>query len=298
MHITPPAKLGLVGLGLIGSALARRFLAAGFYVMGSDPVARCREQLSTEGGETALAPREIFRSCECVVLSLPNSGITLEVLAGISGKESSCRLVIDTTTSSPDDITALAGAADTIGARYIDATISGSSTQVEAGTATVMAGADPESFAHCRAVFAAFSRKAFHTGEAGSGTHMKLVSNLILGLNRAALAEGLHLAQVLGIPDEVLTEVLPQTMAHSAIMDTKLDKMLHDDFTPQARLSQHLKDVRIILNQGQGRTGQFPLSEAHAALLESAQRLGFGEADNSAIRKAYPLKPDDEPLQR
>ena len=113
---------------------------------------------------------------------------------------------------------------------------------------------------------------------------MKLVTNLVLGLNRAALAEGLVLAEELGVDGKQAFDVLRRSMAYSRIMDTKGEKMLTRDFTPQARLSQHLKDVRLILASSRM---PLPLSEAHRALLEKAEALGFGDADNSAVISAY-----------
>ncbi|MEZ5330300.1 MAG: NAD(P)-dependent oxidoreductase [Verrucomicrobiales bacterium] len=285
--ISPPATLGLLGLGLMGTAMTQRFLGAGFRVVGYDVSAKARERFVALGGGMSDSVSNVFRDCECVVLSLPDSAIALEVLSGVDGQRHSCSLVIDTTTGSPSDVDALAAAAGAIGAEYVDATISGSSAQVETGNVAIMAGASAQSFVRCEAVLSAIGRDVMHTGGVGSGARMKLVTNLILGLNRAALAEGLHLAHMLGISSDTLAEVLPRTMAHSAIMDTKLTKMLNENFAAQARLSQHLKDVRLMLEQANACGSALPLSEAHAGLLESAERLGYGDADNSAVMKAY-----------
>ena len=116
---------------------------------------------------------------------------------------------------------------------------------------------------------------------------MKLISNLVLGLNRAALAEGLVFAKAIGVSAERALEVLMGTMAHSRIMDTKGRKMLDGNFSVQARLSQHLKDIRLILDAASEADQPLPLTEVHRRLLEAAQAAGFGEADNSAIIEAF-----------
>ena len=116
---------------------------------------------------------------------------------------------------------------------------------------------------------------------------MKLVSNLVLGLNRAALAEGLVFAQALGLEAEAALGVLLGTMAYSRIMDTKGRKMIEGDFSVQARLSQHLKDIRLILDAAAAAGQALPLTEIHRQLLEVAEAAGFGEADNSAIIRAF-----------
>ena len=112
---------------------------------------------------------------------------------------------------------------------------------------------------------------------------MKLVTNLVLGLNRAALAEGLVFAQQLDLDLTQALDVMRRSMAYSRIMDTKGEKMITQDFTPQAKLSQHLKDVRLMLAAS---SIPLPLSETHRQLLEKAEALGFGDADNSAVIKA------------
>ena len=116
---------------------------------------------------------------------------------------------------------------------------------------------------------------------------MKLVSNLVLGLNRAALAEGLVFAQALGLDAEAALEVLLNSMAYSRTMDTKGRKMIAGDFRTQARLSQHLKDVRLILAAAAEAGQVLPLSETHRRLLETAEAAGFGDADNSAVVRAF-----------
>lgn len=123
---------------------------------------------------------------------------------------------------------------------------------------------------------------------------MKLVTNLVLGLNRAALAEGLAFAESLGLDPAMALAVLRESMAYSRIMDTKGPKMVARNFTPEARLSQHLKDVRLI-REAAARVGRsLPLSTEHQRLLELAESLGLGDHDNSAILDAIrqPLTPN------
>jgi 3-hydroxyisobutyrate dehydrogenase-like beta-hydroxyacid dehydrogenase len=128
-----------------------------------------------------------------------------------------------------------------------------------------------------------FAAETIHVGSCGSGAKMKLLTNLVLGLNRAALAEGLVFAQQLDLDPQQSLDVLRRSMAYSRIMDTKGEKMLSEDFAPQARLAQHLKDVRLMLAASDI---SLPLTETHRRLLEQAVTRGFGEADNSAIIKA------------
>jgi 3-hydroxyisobutyrate dehydrogenase-like beta-hydroxyacid dehydrogenase len=147
-----------------------------------------------------------------------------------------------------------------------------------------MAGGDEAIVDVFRDVFATFASDVVHVGRVGNGARMKLVTNLVLGLNRAALAEGLAFASALGLEGAATLEVMRRSMAYSRIMDTKGEKMINGDFTTQAKLSQHLKDVRLILSAS---TLDLPLSAAHCALLEKAVTLGLGDLDNSALIRTY-----------
>jgi 3-hydroxyisobutyrate dehydrogenase-like beta-hydroxyacid dehydrogenase len=121
---------------------------------------------------------------------------------------------------------------------------------------------------------------------------MKLVTNLVLGLNRAALAEGLVFGKSLGLDGKQTLHALRSTMAYSRIMDTKGKKMLRNDFKPQARLSQHLKDVRLTLKTAKRAQQKLPLTETHRKLLQQAEAAGLGPLDNSAIiRVIGPIGP-------
>lgn len=120
---------------------------------------------------------------------------------------------------------------------------------------------------------------------------MKLVVNLVLGLNRAVLAEGLAFAKAQGLDPAFTLEVLRSGAAYSRAMDTKGDKMVREDFTPQARLAQHLKDVRLILAAGHECRAKLPLSGVHEQLLNALAAAGCGDLDNSAIIRAFEPKP-------
>ncbi|MGC3971484.1 MAG: NAD-binding protein [Pirellulales bacterium] len=111
--------------------------------------------------------------------------------------------------------------------------------------------------------------------------------NLILGLHRAVLAEGLAFAEALGLDAARLLEVLKRTPAASTVMTTKGPKMLARDFAPQATVRQHLKDVRLIMTAAEQAGATVPLSQVHAQLLERAIELGFSEADNSAVVMSF-----------
>ncbi|MFB3827754.1 MAG: NAD(P)-dependent oxidoreductase [Bryobacteraceae bacterium] len=275
--------IGLVGCGLLGSALAARFIEAGYGVLGYDvEPARLRE-LEAAGGRAAGSVEEVARACGRVMLVLPNSDVT----AGLLECFPPGGTLIDATTGDPEQIAGFGRELAARGVRYLDATVGGSSKQTRAGDVTVMCGGEREVFDASAALLGTFARQAFYMGPWGSGARMKLVNNLVLGLNRAVLAEGLRFARACGIDPAMALPVLQAGPAWSRAMDVKGEKMLREDFTPEARLSQHLKDVRLILAEGARRGAKLPLSELHRTLLERAEAAGYGAADNSAVIKAF-----------
>jgi 3-hydroxyisobutyrate dehydrogenase-like beta-hydroxyacid dehydrogenase len=293
MNSVASDSVGLVGTGLIGSALAERLMAAGFSLLVTD-VDRAKVQAlldqsvssgksASSGISAATDAAEVLARCRRVILSLPDDSVVRTVLKAAPPAPGT--LLVDTSTGDPAGARALAASLKESGVRYVDATISGSSEQVRRGEVLVMAGGAEEDAAQCADIFAAFARSVMHTGAAGTGAAMKLVTNLVLGLNRAALAEGLVFAETQGISRAQALEVLLASAAYSKIMDTKGPKMVGGDFTPVARLSQHLKDVRLMLDAA-GQT-PLPLSAAHRLILETAEAAGLGALDNSALVRAW-----------
>jgi 3-hydroxyisobutyrate dehydrogenase-like beta-hydroxyacid dehydrogenase len=280
-----PARIGLIGLGLMGQALAERLKQTGACILGWDVLDPARTALQAGGGAVASSAAEVFATCPVVILSLPDSHIVAQVLAGIV--DLADRIIIDTSTGDPEDAESIASSVAGRGGHYLDATISGSSAQLAQGDVTLMVGGDAATVAACRPLLDHIGHSLFHVGPPGSGARMKLVTNLVLGLNRAALAEGLALARVLGLDAQQALEVMRGSMAYSRIMDTKGQKMISGDFTPQAKLSQHLKDVRLMLQAAATRGQNLPLSQAHRSLLEKAEAMGYGQQDNSALLRAY-----------
>lgn len=292
----PPATIGLIGLGLIGSAVAERLLAAGHTVIGFDVSEEARIKLSQQGGVRTATAAEVAEEADIVWLALPNDAISRDVLTELEPQLRPGQIIADLGTGDPRTAESLAARLGERGVTFLDATISGSSAQVRRGDVLVMVGGEDSGFDVCQRLFESFAWQVRHVGPSGRGAWMKLVTNLVLGLNRAALAEGLAFAEALGLEPAIALSVLRDSMAYSRIMDTKGPKMVTRDFTPEARLSQHLKDVRLIRGAA-SRVGQaLPLSTEHQRLLELAESLGLGALDNSAILEALlprrPLTPD------
>jgi 3-hydroxyisobutyrate dehydrogenase-like beta-hydroxyacid dehydrogenase len=279
-------SIGLVGLGLLGSALADRLLSRGWSVTGFDVAAERRGHLDATGG-TAVNSLSEIASFEFILLSLPTSRVVADVVSSLKPELRSGQTIVDTTTGNPDDVELTAEELTRLNVDYLDATVGGSSQQARDGEAIIMCGGQDDAFARCRPLFDDLATRTFHLGLVGSGSRMKLAVNLVLGLNRAVLAEGLMFAESLGLDLTTTLEVLKSGPTWSRVMDTKGEKMLQSDFSPQARVAQHLKDVRVILEAGSNTGSRLPLSSVHQTLLEELVESGSGDLDNSAIIKAF-----------
>src|SRR5690606_19102869 len=148
--------------------------------------------------------------------------------------------VLDTTTGSPESSEMMAPKLADCQCHYADLTIAGSSREVAAGEAVAMFGGSPEEMAQFGPLLDCIVRRAFAVGKPGNAARMKLVSNLALGLHRAVLAEALVFAQNMGLDARSALDVLRATSSYSRVMDVKGDKMVEGEFSPDARLKQHL----------------------------------------------------------
>lgn len=278
--------IGVVGVGLVGTALAGNLLEAGFGVAGFDVDSERLGHLEKIGGRPASSPREVAQRARRVFLALMSTDIVREAVEGPQGllrAETPPTHIVDCSTGDPDETVALARRLEDRGVRFLDAPISGSSEMIRRREGVFMVGGDPEAFEGCADLFAAVARRAYHVGPSGGGSKAKLASNLILGLNRLALAEGLVFAERLGLDLESFLALLKKTPAYSCAMDAKGDKLLEKNYEPQSRLAQHGKDLGIILEYA-ARSGQpLPLGRLHKEIIDAAVEAGDGGLDSCAV---------------
>jgi 3-hydroxyisobutyrate dehydrogenase-like beta-hydroxyacid dehydrogenase len=221
-----------------------------------------------------------------VVLSLPDSDVVNQVVSGPNGLLATggvLRLILDTTTGDPERTEALAARCAARGVLFVDAPISGSSEQIRRRQGIVLAGGEPAAYGACLDLIQAMAERHYHLGGAGAGARAKLASNLILGLNRLALAEGLVFAERLGLDLPAFLAMLKTTPAYSCAMDVKGEKMLRGDFAPQSKVAQHHKDLRIILEYAAAASQPLPLAALHKDILEQAMASGEGDLDTSVV---------------
>src|SRR5262245_62209735 len=278
--------VGLIGVGLLGQALARRLLDAGFGVVGFDVDPAKNAKLAELGGHVASSVAELARRCDPIVLAVFSTDQVEEViekeLLPVLG-DGSGRTVLCASTCDPDRIAALGERLPVRGLRSLETPVSGSSWQVARGDGVGLIGGDPKDAAAVEPILRALFPTYFHIGRHGDGGRAKLAVNLILGLNRVALAEGLVFARRLGLDAQAFLDVARKSAAYSQVMDVKGPKMVRGDFVPEGRVTQHLKDVHLMLEQAERVQQKLPLLEVHADVLEACVRAGEGDLDNCIV---------------
>ena len=280
-----PSPVGLVGLGLVGTALGQRLTSAGFAVLGYDQREEARAAWAAAGGAVAHDLADLGARCGRAVLAVFDTVGVLQVLEGPGGllQTGTPAAVVDCSTGDPAALQALAGRLAAHGVDFLEAPLSGSSQQIADGQATLLLGATPGAAQRHADLLQALSPARVHVGGPGLGASAKLATNLVLGLNRAALAEGMAFAERLGIAPEAFLQLVLATPARSDAAQVKGQRMVRGDFEPQSRIRQHLKDVQLMLDAAQAAGQRLPLSTVHAALLQAAVNAGDGELDNAAI---------------
>src|SRR5437763_13600433 len=214
-------SVGMIGLGLLGAALAERFLRAGHAVVGYDIDPERRRLFASLGGRPTESAAKVVREVGRIVLSLPTTDEVEAVLDETANDMSTGSLVLDTTTGDPDRRPAVGARLAASGVRYLDAAVVGSSELVRSADAVALVGGDQADAVGCADLFGCFARQWFYLGPWGSAARMKLVVNLVLGLNRAALAEGLAFARACGLDPAVALSVLRAGAAYSRGLDNK-----------------------------------------------------------------------------
>jgi len=283
-------RLGIIGLGLLGKAIARRLMAAGYQVCGYDIAEAACRGAQDLGVEVLQNARQVAEKVDTLLLSLMTSENRRALLwaeQAVAGALRPGALVLDTTTARPDDTVADHARLAKQEVRLVDVCVSGSSQVVAEGRALALVG-DKKADATYHALLESFSKAQYYFDAPGQGNRAKLIVNLVLGLHRLALAEALGLAAKGGFDLHTVLEILKEGGTYSVVMDTKGPHMLAGVYDPAvARLAQHAKDVRLILEYAQEVGASVPVSELHSRLIQGAVDAGAGELDNAAIFKAY-----------
>ena len=274
-----PGTIGLFGLGLIGGAIARRLIAAGVVVHGFDPDPTAMARLTDIGGQPTDA--DDIWGADCVISAVFSTDQLASLVA--QAPDSKGKTLISVSTCDPSMMPDIAQAAADKGLDLMEAPISGTSADLASGDAILLVAGDKGIAEAIAPVFETLSRAHFHVGDIGNGNRAKLAINLVLGLSRAAVAEGVIFAKAVGLDPADFLELALQSAATSKVMASKGPKMVSRDFTPLGRVTQSAEDFGLIYDQaikaGQG----LPMAQRYLEIVGRSLAAGEGELDNSAV---------------
>jgi 3-hydroxyisobutyrate dehydrogenase-like beta-hydroxyacid dehydrogenase len=277
--------LGFVGLGHMGGSMAARFLAAGYTVYGESRERRGAQNLVNDGLGWRKTPREVAESADVVFTSLPDDDVLESVASGPDGILASLtrgKVWVDVSTVSPRASRELAKRVKARGAAMLDAPVSGSVPQVQAGTLTIMVGGDEQAYARVEPILRELGTPT-HIGENGQGLVLKLAINISLAVQMLAFAEGLVLAERAGVDTKLAVEVMTQSPIGSPMLKARADLVL--DLPDEAWFDVRLMQKDIVLALDTARDLRVPLPSAAMAdqLLTLARALGYEQRDIAAL---------------
>jgi 3-hydroxyisobutyrate dehydrogenase-like beta-hydroxyacid dehydrogenase len=285
--------IGILGLGLVGMALAKRLISLGYDVHGFDIASAVKTQAVANTVTWHDGPEALISQCDVVLLAVLDDSALLacaNVIVSNSNQLGNLKLVVSCVTASQKATLQTAAKVTAQGLEFVDLPLLGSSQQIERGEAIGLLGANSATFTLWQPLLLAIAPNLRHVGIVGLGVAAKLACNLVLGLNRSALAEGMALANGFGIDPKLFLALLQGSPAYSKAADIAGPRMAARDFEPVSRIYQHRKEVGLILDAMKEVGITSILGIAQAALLDEAIEQGLGNLDNVAVIAAYDVK--------
>jgi 3-hydroxyisobutyrate dehydrogenase-like beta-hydroxyacid dehydrogenase len=279
------AQVGFIGLGLMGSRLARRLDSFGWYVRAWNRSPKPAGELSKFGITIAPSIADLVAKSNVILSSLANDAAVRSVYfdeAGVFSSANPGDVILEMSTISPELSRRLHQEARTRGIRFLDVAISGSTPAVDAGTITLLAGGDKDTFERCVLIFESIARQWFLIGPGSSGVQMKLVVNLLLALDMQAIAEAVSLGEHLQIDRNVLLDVLSKTAVVAPAMAGKFRKIKDGDYSPEFPLRLMSKDMDLVMNAAMISGADLPAASLAQSVL-AANVPAKGDLDLAAI---------------
>jgi 3-hydroxyisobutyrate dehydrogenase-like beta-hydroxyacid dehydrogenase len=280
------ATVGIVGLGLLGSAVASRLRTAGHDVVGYDVVPERVQALVAIGGRAAPSAEAVVKAAEAVCVVLPSLASVEEVVLGPRGLAASGRVdqtIIQMSTISPSLTERLAREVSVKGLAFLDCPISGTSGMVAQGDGIIFVGGERSVYERWRPVLESILPRAVFVGRPGQATALKLVANLLIALHSAAAAEALLMAKKTGLDLGLVLDVLTKSAATSRMLEVRGPLMAKQEFPPQMKLDLFMKDLHLIQDAARDAGAPLPLTDVAERLYAAALAAGHATEDLSVV---------------
>jgi 3-hydroxyisobutyrate dehydrogenase len=286
----PLPRVAFLGLGIMGSGMARRLVDAGFPVTVHNRSPERARPLAEAGASIATSPREAASNADVVFTMVADDDASRATWEGDGGAIAGARpgtLLVECSTVTVFRIDELASAATRAGCTLIDAPVTGSKNQAAAGELTFLVGAADDALERIRPALAAMGRTIIHLGPTGSGALVKLINNFLCGVQAASLAEAVAIIEQSTLDRDRAVEAIIGGSPGSPVMRTLAARMTAPDFSPNFYLHLLAKDMRYAITEGESRGVPMRTAATALGLLDSAMAHGDGDRDMAAVVEQF-----------
>ncbi|XP_057826987.1 glyoxylate/succinic semialdehyde reductase 2, chloroplastic isoform X1 [Cryptomeria japonica] len=282
-------RIGFLGLGIMGSPMARNLIKAGCDVTVWNRTASKCESLLDIGAKYGSSPANVASACDITFSMLAEPGSAMEVACGKQGVTHGLgpgKGYVDVSTVDGVTSKAISVAVKATGAQFLEAPVSGSKKPAEEGNLIFLTAGDKSLYDEVAPLLDIMGKSRFYLGDVGNGAAMKLIVNMIMGSMMASFSEGLVLGQKVGLDPNILLEVVSQGAISSPMFSLKGPSMVKSSYNPAFPLKHQQKDLRLALAMAEEVSQSTPLAAAANELYKVAKAHGLGEEDFSAIIEA------------
>jgi len=280
------AHVGYIGLGLMGSAIARNLMKAGHRLVVHNRSQAIVTQLVGEGATAAATPREVAEQSDFVFTNLPDSPDVEQVVLGTNGIIEGAHqgmIYIDNSTIKPETARKIAAELANVGVMALDAPVSGGDIGARAGTLSIMVGGPQEALAQAMPLFEAMGKTITWVGESGAGQIAKAANQIVVAGTMIAMCEALVLAQKSGVDPVRVVQAISRGAAQCWALDNKPPKIFARHLGPGFKAYMQAKDLKIVIDTGRTYGVPLPLTAVAHQLYEAMISMGHGDLDNSAV---------------
>ena len=290
-------KIGFIGLGIMGSPMAKNLIKAGHELTVFDIIAENVADVVAAGAVAASSPKEVAEKNNLILTMLPNSPHVKTVVLGENGVLEGAKAgatVVDMSSIAPLASQEISKACADKGVKMIDAPVSGGEPKAIDGTLSFMCGGPEEIFNEVKDVLAAMGASVVLCGEVGAGNTTKLANQVIVALNIAAVSEAFMLATKAGVDPLKVFDAIKGGLAGSTVMNAKVPMITEGNFNPGFKIDLHIKDLNNALETGHSVGAPLPFTAQAMEIMQYLRAHDLGQADHSAIAKYYEALADAE----
>ncbi len=285
-------NIGVVGLGAMGRGMAASLRRAGWNVHVCDVRLEAAQAFAADGGVACASPAELAAHCEVIVSVVVNAAQTDTVLFGDGGAAAAMQpgsLFIMCSTVDPNVSVQFEQRLAALGLLYLDAPISGGAAKAASGEMTMMTSGTPAAYAKAGSALEAMAAKVYRLGDqAGNGSKVKIINQLLAGVHIAAAAEAMALGLREGVKAEDIYEVITHSAGNSWMFENRMAHVLAADYTPLSAVDIFVKDLGLVLDTARASKFPLPLSATAHQMFMQASTAGYAKEDDSAVIKIFP----------